>query len=170
MAPAPFAIGLEFFLDTVGIDAAQIRTGLVFETSRLGLSDVPADRRRCRSPSSDDNNVRHAENTPRRLCDRPPQPSRDWPLTGRSGRSASLQNLTDPCRKPTHDAVQSCNLSGQDSSSSSAFAFFRSAVSNPSVNQAYIGASNSLKRMRGAGCRSGRRIWGRREAALLHEH
>ncbi len=72
MAPAPFAIGLEFFLDTAGIDAAQIRTGLVFETSRLGLSDVPADRRRCRSPSSDDDNARRAENIPRRLCDRPP--------------------------------------------------------------------------------------------------
>ncbi len=72
MAPDPSAIGLEFFLDTAGNDAAQIRTGLVFETSRLGLSDVPADRRRCRSPSSDDGNARRAENALRRLCDRPP--------------------------------------------------------------------------------------------------
>ena len=53
--------------ETGKIDAAQIRTGLVFETSRLGLSDVPADRRRGRSRSSDDDNVRQAENTARAL-------------------------------------------------------------------------------------------------------
>ncbi len=33
-------------------------------------------------------------------------------LTGLSGRSVSVQILTGPCRKPTHDSAQSCNLSG----------------------------------------------------------
>ncbi len=71
MAPDPPTFELEFFLDTTGIDAAQIRTGFVFETSRLELCDLPA--RPGRLPSSHDNSAQRAENVPRRLFGRPPK-------------------------------------------------------------------------------------------------
>ncbi len=56
-----------------------------------------------------------------------------------------MQILPDPCRKPTHDTAQPCNFCGQDNSSSNALASFRSAVSNPSVNQSYTGEALAIQ-------------------------
>ncbi len=65
--------GLKFLLETIEIVAAQIEIRMVFESWIARITrDVPTRRDRDRSPSSLDNNARHAEKIPRRLCDHPP--------------------------------------------------------------------------------------------------
>ncbi len=66
-----------------------------------------------------------------------PHPSRKSRQTGHSGNCGTGRSGGGFRREATSDGAERCNLSGQDSSSNSAFASFRSAVTNPSSIPAF---------------------------------